>query len=369
MASEFYITRFSKTYNEAGLAQSKLWEPDTLCMTIAGENTAETGILRLRACFPDSVVGFVADPAKADVRFVKYMLDFMKSTFRSVTKGATQDNLSLDKLLSFHLPTPSVAIQKQIADILSAYDDLIENNTRRIQLLERMAQAIYREWFVHFRFPGHEKVKLVDSPIGKVPFVWSVSPLGKLVSFLNRGISPVYAEDGETVVINQKCIRDQRIDLAPARRQSRTIPAERFVRFGDVLINSTGVGTLGRVAQVYGQLAGCTVDTHVTIVRAAADLDIDFFGCAMCALQKSFERLGVGATGQTELARKAIEQVDLLVPSTDTQAAFGRMVRPIRTLSERLLRRIAILRRTRDLLLPKLISGALDVSDLDIETL
>jgi type I restriction enzyme S subunit len=128
------------------------------------------------------------------------------------------------------------------------------------------------------------------------------------------------------------------------------------------------VGTLGRVAQVYRQLDGCTVDTHVTIVRPAATLDADFFGCAMLALQETFERLGVGATGQTELGRKAIEQVAFPIPSSDTQSAFGQAVRPMRTLAERLSHRIEILRRTRDLLLPKLISGALDVSTVAVES-
>lgn len=147
MASEMYIYSYSKTYSELGLAQSKMWNKGTLCMTIAGENTAETAILGIDACFPDSVVAFIADPELSDVRFVKYYLDTMKSSFKSVSRGATQDNLSLDKLLSFDLIVPDVNLQRRIADILSAYDDLIENNTRRIRVLEGMAQALYQEWF------------------------------------------------------------------------------------------------------------------------------------------------------------------------------------------------------------------------------
>jgi len=96
MASELYITSHPKTYSEAGLAPSKMWQPNTLCMTIAGENTAETAILSYPACFPDSVVGFVADPKRSDVRFVKYYLGYIKKQIRQITRGATQDNLSLD---------------------------------------------------------------------------------------------------------------------------------------------------------------------------------------------------------------------------------------------------------------------------------
>jgi type I restriction enzyme S subunit len=108
MAADPYITTYSQTYSEFGLQQSKMWPPDTLCMTIAGANTARTAILKIEACFPDSVVGFIPDKTKADIRFVKYSLDLMRHRFLSVSRGATQDNLSLDKLLSFPIVAPDV---------------------------------------------------------------------------------------------------------------------------------------------------------------------------------------------------------------------------------------------------------------------
>ena len=111
-------------------------------------------ILNIEACFPDSVIGLVADQRRADTRFVKYLFDaVLKVRFQSFTQGAAQDNLSQAKLLSIKFPVPDLAVQKKIADTLSAYDDLIENNRRRIALLEEAARLLYREWFVHFRFP------------------------------------------------------------------------------------------------------------------------------------------------------------------------------------------------------------------------
>jgi type I restriction enzyme, S subunit len=187
MVSELRITKYSQTYNEKGLAQSKLWDQNTLCMTIAGENTAETAILSFKACFPDSIVGFITDSNKADVRFVKYSLDTMKQQLKSVSKGATQDNLSLDKLLSFYILIPPIATQRKIASILSAYDDLIENNTRRIAILEEMAQSLYREWFVHFRFPGHEKKRLLESELGLIPEGWEVVRFTDIADILSGG--------------------------------------------------------------------------------------------------------------------------------------------------------------------------------------
>ena len=103
---------------------------------------------------------------------------------QNVSKGTTQDNLSLDKLLSFQILTPPLDSQKKIASILSAYDDLIENNLKRIKILEEMAQMIYREWFVNFRFPGHEKVKMVKSELGMIPEGWEVKKLGDFYGIL-----------------------------------------------------------------------------------------------------------------------------------------------------------------------------------------
>ncbi|MDB3967719.1 restriction endonuclease subunit S [Flavobacteriaceae bacterium] len=182
-AANFYLNSFSQTYNEKGLSQSKLWEPNTLCITIAA-NIAETAILGMKACFPDSIIGFIADDKKSDVRFIKYFFDIYKERMQRISQGTTQDNLSLEKLLTFEVPTPPLQTQKRIADILSSYDDLIENNLKRIKLLEQAAQNIYKEWFVNLRFPGHE-----NTPINEetgLPEGWREKTLGEFTE-INKG--------------------------------------------------------------------------------------------------------------------------------------------------------------------------------------
>ena len=159
-----YLNEYSQTYSEAGLAQSKLWPAGTLCITIAA-NIAETAILGIDACFPDSIIGFLPDPEKANTKFIKYQFDALLSgQMRTISQGAAQDNLSQAKLLSFEFGVPDLPTQERIAAILSAYDDLIENNRRRIVLLEQAARLLYREWFVHFRFPGVSDNRPVSSP-------------------------------------------------------------------------------------------------------------------------------------------------------------------------------------------------------------
>jgi len=286
---------------------------------------------------------------------------------QNISKGTTQDNLSLDKLLTFDILTPPLPTQRKIAAILSAYDDLIANNSRRIALLETLVQALYREWFVRFRFPGHEAVPLVESPLGPIPAGWEVVTIKDVSSYINRGISPKYDDQSENLVINQKCIRSSRLSLDAARRHSTVVSEHKVVRFGDVLINSTGIGTLGRVAQVYQNLSNTTVDSHVSIVRPNGRVRPDYFGLFLQGLERHFDSLGVGSTGQTELGRERIANTDFLLPSKDIQDRFGKIVAPLRQSITLLFAKNANLRRTRDLLLPRLVAGEVDVAGMEIQ--
>ena len=352
-----YITDYEQTYSEAGLEQSRLWPAGTLCITIAA-NIADTAILAIDGCFPDSVIGFIPDEKKADARFVKYLFDAtIQQRVQQFTQGAAQDNLSQDKLLSIDFAVPDVTEQKRIADILSAYDDLIENNRRRMALLEEAARQLYREWFVRFRFPGHEHTRITNG----VPQRWERNRLEQLTSFLNRGIAPYYDDDAEGLVINQKCIRAGRLDLSRARHQSREFKADQQVQRGDVLVNSTGEGTLGRIAQVLAPIDNCTVDTHVTIVRPALGIGIHYFGQALMEWEPMFSTMGRGATNQTELSRRQIGEVQILVPHRSLVQQFDEFahsaIRQVWVLMEQNEKLCA----ARDLLLTRLMSGQLAV--------
>lgn len=161
-AANLYITKYGQTYNEKGLAQSRLWEAETLCITIAA-NIGESAILEFPACFPDSVVGFRARKDVSDVRYVKYMLDYTKSQFQAISRGTTQDNLSLEKLLSIDLLVPEYSLQKKIADFLVVYDLLFSNNNRRLEIISDLIQRAYYQWFVkNAQQEVNSKAKLAD---------------------------------------------------------------------------------------------------------------------------------------------------------------------------------------------------------------
>lgn len=142
---------------------------------------------------------------------------------------------------------------------------------------------------------------------------WQEAPLGSICQVLKRGIAPKYLEEGGMCVLNQKCIRDHRINYSLARRHDllqKNVPEERFIQKGDVLVNSTGTGTLGRVAQVKAVPAEqTTVDSHITIVRPQSDLFIDdFFGYMLVFIEDLIKEAGEGCGGQTELARKNLAE-------------------------------------------------------------
>lgn len=358
--AEFHLTKYSQTYNEKGLAQSKLWEPGTLCITIAA-NIADTAILGIPACFPDSVVGFVANQNKADVRFIKYSIDTLKLEMQGVSRGTTQDNLSLDKLLSFDFRVPTLTIQHRIADILSAYDDLIENNQRRIQILENMARALYREWFVEFRFPGHENVKFVDSPLGKIPEGWSSSTLGT-ESHVVMGQSPkseFYNESGEGLPFHQGVSHFG--NHFPAHIKHCSLES-RIAEAGDALVSVRA--PVGRIN---------IADTRLIIGRGLSAVRSKnqppgFHYWQLREVFREEDAMG-GGTIFKAITKNDLLDIPWLVPEQQIVESFDLVERPMFDLLSNLTRKTANLRRTRDLLLPRLLSGQLDVSTLPEETI
>jgi type I restriction enzyme, S subunit len=185
-AANFYLTEYKQTYSELGLSQSKLWPKNTLCISIVGANTGASAILKFESCFPDSVIGFIPFDGISDVKFIKYSLELLRAKLKFISEGAARENLSMEKLLTVKIKTPDYPTQRRIASILSAYDDLIENNIRRIKLLEELAQRTYEEWFVKFTING-EKLPLNEET--GLPEGWVRKKLGEVAN-LTMGQSP-----------------------------------------------------------------------------------------------------------------------------------------------------------------------------------
>ena len=150
--ADHVITKYSQTYSEAGLAQSKLWPKGTICITIAA-NIAETAILGFDACFPDSVIGVVADPKEADVDFIEYLLQSFKARIQSMGKGSAQANINMGTFENERFPFPSVPEQKTI---VSRLDALVAETQHLESLYQQKLSALnyLKKSLLHQAFSG-----------------------------------------------------------------------------------------------------------------------------------------------------------------------------------------------------------------------
>jgi type I restriction enzyme S subunit len=300
-------------------------------------------------------------------RYIRSPLTTRRLVFRSSWRAiCRRPFVSITAQRSLKIPMRPIGEQRIIGAVLSAFDELAANNSRRIKICEELAQRTFREWFVDFRYPGHEASSLIDSPYGRIPQGWAVETVDACTTVLTRGVSPKYDDAAAGVVINQRCIRNGRLSLAASRRHKTKVPEEKLVREGDVLINSTGVGTLGRVAQALVPLERTTVDSHVTLVRLNVDkVTSTYFGLALLSRQSEFESMGGGSTGQTELGRSRIAEARIVVPPKPLQEAFEELLKPFRSIAPVLEAENRCLAGARDVLLPRLVSGEIDVDDLE----
>ena len=343
--ANFHIREYSQTYNEKGLAQSKLWHAGTLCITIAA-NIADTGILAIDACFPDSVMGFIPYENVADVRFVKYCFDILQKDCKQISQGTAQDNLSWEKLSTITFPVPSFAEQVRIADVLTTYDDLIENNQQQIKLLEEAAQRLYKEWFVDLRFPGYETAKIVDG----VPEGWRRERLVDIAD-----VQYGYAFDGTLFNSERKGTPIVRIRNIPSGTTddytTEFADSQYVVNNGDILVGMDGefhINTWsGKTAYLVQRT--CRIKPH----------DAEMSGWMLCAIYepiKYFEKTVVGAT-VAHLGKKHIDTIELLTGPKELYVPFLILFRK----RQLLLNQNQLLVQARDRLLPKLMSGELEV--------
>lgn len=350
-----YLSDYSQTYSDEGLAQSKLWPTGTLCITIAA-NIADTSILAIDACFPDSVIGFIPDPEKSDARFIKYLFDaVLKLQYRQVSQGAAQDNLSQGKLLALKFSVPDdVNEQIRIADFIAAYDELIENNNRRIQLLEESARLLYQEWFVHLRYPGHEQLKIVDGiPEGwerttadKVMSVLSGgTPKTKISEFWNGGIPFFTPKDAKGLFTyeTEKTITE----LGLSKCNSRLYP--KYTVF------ITARGTVGKLSFAQRPMA---MNQSCYALVAKEKISQEFLYSSLKASIDQFKARANGAVFDA-IVVDTFKDIPFLIPESGLRDEFTKRVKLLFNQIDNLSIQNIKLAQARDLLLPKLMNGDL----------
>ena len=331
-----YVTEYSQTYNEEGLAQSKLWEKDTLCITIAA-NIADTALLAFPACFPDSIMGFTPHKNIANVKFVKYCFDVLQKDCQQISQGTAQDNLSWKKLSTILFPCPPIEIQNKIATILSRYDSLIENYQKQIKFLEESAQRLYKEWFVDLRFPGHENTKIVDG----IPEGWEKKKVGDVTPIkTGKKDANFGTNDGPFPFFT--CAQD------PIKAPSYSFDTNAVILAGNGDFN----------VKLYRGKFEAYQRTYVLEPINDKKLYLLYF-----CIAENMKRLAIEASGSTIkfLTKGMIENLVINEPSTIVLDSFNQIIEPIRTQKEKLISQILHLTEARDRLLPKLMSGEIEV--------
>jgi type I restriction enzyme S subunit len=345
VSQETYATWFRSGHPRRG---------DTLISTV-GAIGRVAFVKEERGCIAQNVVALRAKASILDGEFLYYYLasNDTQNRLLSLNIGVAQPSLKVPHLLSLVVELPPLLVQQRIAGILAAYDELIENSQRRIRLLEAMARAFYREWFVHFRFPGHEKHPRVASPLGDIPQGWEVKKL-KDVCRLTMGQSPkseFYNETGEGQPFHQG-VTDFG-DRFPTDRLFCTVEG-RIAKAGDILFSVRA--PVGRMN---------IADKKIIIGRGLSAIrhNDDHQAFLWEQLRNRFtedDMMGNGAIFAA-VTKNDMQGIELICPPSPLVVAATKHFEPIHTEVAALTKQIVNLRQTRDLLLPRLLSGQVNL--------
>lgn len=284
------------------------------------------------------------DASRVSSLYLYYYLSqpTMIALIKGQSIGSSVPGFNLGQLKELPIELPGIKEQQAIAEVLGALDDKIAANDRTRSLSRELARTVFTR-------AVHQGVRMV------------IRDATQLVA---RGVTPKYVDSGGVSVLNQKCVRDQRVNLAPAREtQEASIRPAKLLQRDDVLVNSTGVGTLGRVARWTHDIRA-TVDSHITIVRFdPALVDRVCGGFALLRIEKEIEGLAEGSTGQTELRRDLLSGLEIAVPDRARQGSVGADLTALDDLAMGLQQESDRLAATRDQLLPLLMSGKVRVQE------
>lgn len=339
---------------------------DTECVLLGGNNA--NGIFPLkyfRGKFDAYQRTYVIRPRAADVlstKFLYYALRLKLAEFRSFSTGAATKFLTLTILNATEVQVPPRPTQNRIADTLSTYDELIENSLRRIKILEAMARGLYREWFVHFRFPGHENHPRVASTLGEIPQGWKVNTIqdfGKVVTgktpskanagFFGEDVPFVKTPDmhGNLFILGT----NESLSTAGANSQAnKTLP-----------VGSICVSCIGTIGVVSITTEDCQTNQQINSVVLAKSEYREFLFLRLQEAKQALENLGSNGATMGNVNKSKFESMEIVAPPDAHLVDFHRLTQPMFISILNLSRQIQNLRRTRDLLLPRLLSGQINV--------
>jgi type I restriction enzyme S subunit len=337
-------------------------EKGDILLNITGDSVARSCLVPadiLPARVNQHVAIIRPNPDDFDLRFVGYYLisPFMQETMLSLAgSGGTRKALTKEMIEHFEVPRPPRPVQERIADILSSYDDLIENNRRRMALLEEVARQLYREWFVRLRFPGHEHTRITNG----VPEGWNRVPLSELCESIDYG----YTASAQQDEIGPKFLRIT--DIVPNVIDWTSVPycpieEDRLTKFrlveGDIVIARTGA-TVGYAKRLHKRHPEAVFASYLVRLRLKPEVSNMLVGVFIESdAYKGYVQSRIGGAAQPNANARVLAAAEILVPPRHLQCEFNGCIEPMFDQREVLQFQNQQLRAARDLLLPRLMSG------------
>ncbi|UZG56242.1 restriction endonuclease subunit S [Rhodococcus opacus] len=328
----------------------------------------EVGILRSddNIFLGQRLVMYRADPTVCNPRFLAYAMlgPQVQAELRRLGSGSTVEHLRVPDCESLPIPAPLLQVQDAIAGVLGSLDDLIENNSLRIAALQEIARTIYREWFVDLRYPGHNGTAVAESAIGPIPDGWEVGTVDQLVDVVKGTIDPATIDAATPAVGLEHIPRRQLILDSWGAAEGITSRKAQF-KSGDILF--------GKIRPYFHKVSVAPMDgicsTDALVLRPKAD----HWGLATMAISSdSFVSHSAQTANGTKMPRadwKVIRDYPLSIPPLELAREFSELVRTQIDMAQRLMFQSRQLASFRDLLLPKLVTGQIDVSTIDLGSL
>jgi len=354
----------------AGLSNVEI-EPADVLINITGASVARCCLVPenvLPARVNQHVAIIRVLPSEADARYVQYCLAsprYKRHLLGIASGGATRKALTKSTLEDYQIPLPPLPVQRRIAGVLTAYDDLIENNARRIDLLEDMAQAVHREWFVELRFPGHADAQMRETEaLGAVPAGWRVARLGDLAESPRNRVKPQEEIEPDVPYFGLGDLPKESIALAEWGRAEDAGSTKYTFNRGDILF--------GKIRPYFHKAGPAPVagicSTDAIVIRP---FEPEHFGLVLgCVSSEEFVAHATQTSSGTKMPRakwKILEDYPVAVPPAPLLEQFDETMRAFVDQIHTLIHKNRTLRRTRDLLLPRLVSGEVAVGKIEKE--
>jgi type I restriction enzyme S subunit len=361
-----YLYKTKEHVNEFGASFSRRLAIGSLIVAASG-TLGYTQMLGVSGCVHDGWL-YLTDFRGVDKHYLYYFFQWKKEHFYNSAYGAAIQNINTEILRETEIALPPLPVQERIASILSAYDDLIENNTRRIKILEEMAQMLYREWFVNFRFPGHESVRMIESELGPIPEGWQTGILRDVCDSMDYG----YTASATAEPIGPKFLRIT--DIVPSAIDWHTVPhcpppernADKYALCeGDIVVARTGA-TTGYAKRLHKRHPASIFASYLVRLRIKPSFSNHLFGVLVESDEyKRFIKANWSGAAQPQANAQVLTSIPILISPEPLQRQFSAMTEPLLDLKEALQFKNRNLRNTRDLLLPKLIAGEIPVDTAD----